>query len=1085
MHCSFVRAATLAACGLALLAFTLPDGVAAQATGSVRGTVTEAGTLRPLSSVQVFIRGSQQGRLTDQAGNFLIVGVAPGSVTVRVESIGYRAHEVTVDVQPGGTATANFQMQPSAVGLDEIVVTGTALGTTKRALGNAVESVKAAQITEVAPISSVQQLLQGRAAGVMLQSASGVVGGSTRMRIRGSSSLNAGNDPVVFVDGVRVQAGTISTQGNTAQGVNLMDAFNPNDIESIEIIKGPAAATLYGAEAATGVIQIITKKGRPAEGLQWTANVESGKTDWNVDRITTYWLCNDFRMANLSTNPGCRLFNASQPLAERLLVDNPIGGGPRSLAVQQQYKDRAAAARAAGDERLARAFETEDYPCLYPQQAPCEPRPLRTASNTNMNLQVRGGGEAYNFFISAEKNDEDGTFYNNYSNRKGGRANFGFLPSQKANFNVNVGYAVLRQQLPLSDNSSNSVLRNAYRGQAGGPSSQYLPGYRNFHPEFANKYTREVSQDRLTMGVTANYNPFPWWQNKLTFGLDRSDRKNSTGDQIDVTGLAPFGATAATGTVEIEFNEVSLWTADYSSTITADISPDVSSSLSGGMQLTKRRSESNTISGNGLVANQLNLVGAAANRNATQGYSEQTSLGFFVQEQVGWKNRLFATAAVRVDDNSAFGRDFSMVVYPKASLSYVISDEDFFSVEWVDDLKLRMAWGQAGNAPAPFSADRTYTAGRAIVSDAPINTLVTSEYGNPNLKAETGSEFEGGFEASLLEGKVGLSFTAYHKTTKDALLSIADPPSSGWIGSHLKNVGEIKNTGMELSVDASIIRRPNFSWDVVASFSTNSNEMVSFGKDPQGKPVLLESRFGDFLSVQRHREGYPLGGYWATDVRRDASGLPILSGAGAATNCISATGAFNCTATVVPCVWDPTNPDAVCEEEFVGSPFPTRSLGLTNTFRIFESLQVHAFLDYQGGFYQWCAICSVRTRIDGNSAQINDLRLDPTAPDWNTYGKYERARLLSLQTKEYIYAADFLKLREVGVTYTIPSRYARMAGFNRASLTAAGRNLAIWTKYPGNADPEVNFTSTAAFSNTDYGSIPMQRRLVLSASLGF
>jgi hypothetical protein len=426
---------------------------------------------------------------------------------------------------------------------------------------------------------------------------------------------------------------------------------------------------------------------------------------------------------------------------------------------------------------------------------------------------------------------------------------------------------------------------------------------------------------------------------------------------------------------------------------------------------------------------------------------------------------------VRVDDNSAFGRDFSLVVYPKASLSWVISEEDFFNVGFIDEMKLRGAWGQAGNAPAPFSADRTYSAGRAVVGDVAINTLSTSEYGNPDLKAETGQEIEAGFDASLLNGRLGLTFTGYHKTTKDALLSVSDPPSSGWTGSHLVNVGKIRNSGLELTADASIVRTSWLDWNLTAAFATNSNEMVSFGTDAQGNPTLIETRFGDFLSVQRHREGFPLGGYWATDVQRDANGLPILNAAGQAV--------------LVDCLtWDPKNHSA-CKEEYVGSPFPTRSLGLTNSFRILGNLQVHTFFDYQGGFYQWCAICSVNTRLDTNSELINDPRLDPTASDYDTYGKYERARLLSNQTKEFIYPADFVKLRELGMTYTIPRKYAGRIGLSRAAVTMSGRNLAIWTKYKGTADPEVNFTSTAAFTTSDYGSIPMQRRLVISTSLGF
>ncbi|HEX6939850.1 MAG TPA: SusC/RagA family TonB-linked outer membrane protein [Longimicrobiales bacterium] len=1043
---------------LAGLALAGAAPVAAQSTGTVTGRVVDAGTQQPLAGAQVTVGGTQLGALANENGTFLIRNVPAGVRTIRAQMIGYASHDVEVTVVAGQTATADFALSASAIGLDEIVVTGTAgRGQARRTLGNSVSAVNAAEVAEVAPITNVRQLLQGRTPGLTMVNTTGVVGGGARIRIRGSGSLNAGNEPVVYVDGVRVQSGQLRTQSNTAQPVNLLEAFNPNDIESIEVIKGPAAATLYGAEAAAGVIQIITKKGRPSEGLQWTANFEYGEVSWDPDKqITTYWLCTDDRMADLDRNPGCAVFDPSQPLEERLLVDVPLDPSRRSAGVKYQYEQNG---------------WTEDYPCLYPEQEPCVPDPLRTGTLRNTNISVRGGGESYNFYLSGEKSDQDGTFHNNYNNRIGGRANFGFVPSPKANFNVNVGYAQLGQQLPLSDNSSNSVLRNAYRGQAGGPSGTYLPGFRGYHPEFSNKYSRFLEHERLTLGMTAQYNPFAWWQNRLTVGLDRRETQNTNGNPIDRTGRVLYGGADSLGTIEIDTDRVWLWTVDYAGTLTYDLNTDWTSAFSAGMQMTRRRAESYTVAGTGFITDSMNLVSAAASRNAGQGFSEQTSLGFYVQEQVGWKNRVFVTGAVRVDDNSAFGRDFSLVVYPKASVSWVVSEEDFFNVPWIDQLKLRGAWGRAGNAPAPFSADRTYEASRAVVADQAVSTITPDAYGNSNLKAETGDEIELGFETSIFGGKAGLDFTFYNKTTRDALIAVSDPPSSGWTGTHLINVGEINNKGLELAITATPVQRDNVVWDVIASISTNSNKLVSWGRNENGDPVLYEDRFGDFLSVQRHREGYPLGGYWATDVQRDENGLPILDEDGNAIleECPS---------------WKPED-RANCKEEFVGSPFPTRLVGLTNTITLFGNLQLYAFLDYQGGHYQWCAICSVRTRTDRNSKEINDPRLDPSHPEYETWGKYERAVLLSEQTKRYIMPADFIKLREASLTYTIPTQFSQRFGFSRAAVTLSGRNLWIWTKYKGNADPEVAFTGDAAFGTSDYGSIPMQRQWTIGLSLNF
>jgi TonB-linked SusC/RagA family outer membrane protein len=1068
-----------AAClALVLAGLWPPAPTAAQGNGVVRGLVVEAITRRPLPGVQVFVKGTSRGVLTDARGNFSIAEVPPGSITLRVESIGFKASEQVVTVSAGQPAVVNFELQESAIGLDEIVVTGVAGRQTKRSLGNSISKIDAAKTVEAAPITNVNQLLQGRAAGVTLVNQTGVLGGSSKIRIRGTGSINASNNPVVYVDGIRVNSGTINTEGNTAQGVSALEAFNPSDIESIEVIKGPAAATLYGAEAAAGVIQIITKKGRPAEGLQWTANMEYGNVDWSVDRITTYWLCDDARMANLNANPGCRMFEGQNlPLNQRLFVDHPLSPSNRSPAIKYHYNRMAdsvanLANTATGRDKdrflaTANALRSEDYPCLFPQQQPCNPAPLRMGDTRNLNLSVRGGGESYNFYLSGEKSDQDGTFFNNFNNRTSARANFGFVPSQKSNFAVNVGYSTIKTQTPQSDNSSNSVLRNAYRGRAGGGVHAWLPGFNGFMPEFSNKYPRNVSDERITASIIGNYNPFGWWQNKLTVGLDRSDRANHTGSQIDLTGRAPFGATAATGSIDHGFDLRYIWTVDYSGTVLYDLNDNWSSQFTTGMQFIKNHLESNDIEGDGLISNNLNLVGAAANRDAGQGFSEQNSLGFYFNEQVGYKDRVFVTAAVRLDDNSAFGKDFDLVVYPKLSASWVISEESFFNYSWVDELKLRMAWGQAGKAPAPFSADRNYQSGRTVIGDVAVNRLSTSDFGNDKLKAETGSEIELGFESSLLRGAVGVDFTYFNKTTRNAILNVDVPRSSGWGGNYAQNVGEINNHGIELTVNGSPVRTERFQWDVTASLGTTYNKLISFGRDADGIPILKEDAFGDFLTVQYHREGFPLGGYWSTDAVRDANGNLIVD---------------NGVVRLQECIWDVTDPNnrQECEQEFVGAALPTRTLGLTNTFRILNNVQLYTFLDYQGGHYQWCAICSVRTRIDQNTREMNDPNLDPV----------RRQYLTSLQTKEFIMPADFIKLREVSATYTLPRQWSQRAGFSRAAVTLSGRNLWLWTRYKGidhggSQDPEVNFTSTSNFGSTDYGSIPMQRQFRMAFNFNF
>ena len=294
-------------CALAFFAGTAP--IAAQATGTLRGVVQDAVTGRPLAGAQVSVAGTTLGGLSNEQGRYLLLNVPVGTQTLRVVFIGYRNSEQTVDVVAGQVTTSTILMGQTAISLDEIVVTGTAGATEKRSLGNSVTRVESEKIVADAGLQSVNELLTARAPGVSLTNMSGQAGTAARVRIRGAGSLNAGLDPVYYVDGVRI-AGRVadgySTSNGIVQGTSPLDAIAPTDIESIEVIKGPAAATLYGAEAAGGVIQIITKKGKAGQGVQFTAELQSGQTDWHLAQPMNYTLCTvsaDAAALGMSTEP--------------------------------------------------------------------------------------------------------------------------------------------------------------------------------------------------------------------------------------------------------------------------------------------------------------------------------------------------------------------------------------------------------------------------------------------------------------------------------------------------------------------------------------------------------------------------------------------------------------------------------------------------------------------------------------------------------------------------------------------------------------------------------------------------------------
>ena len=1027
-----------------LLAGAMPGH--GQDTGGIQGTITS--TTGPLPGIEIHVIGTTAFGVTGQDGRYQILTVPSGPRAIRATSIGYASADTVVNILPGQTLTLDFVLRRSVIAMDEIVVTGTgAAGANKLQLGNSIGVIAAEKAVDEAPIQNVMELLMARTPGLTLMNNSGQTGSSSNMRIRGAGSLNGGYAPVFYVDGIRIESGTVEA-GSTFQGGTALDFLNPEDIASIEVLKGPAAATLYGADAANGVVQIITKKGRRgAESVQWTSSLEIGQTEWmeGTGDYTTYWRCTESNQGS-SSYPGCQ-----DPSSVEWWGKNSNGDAVLNTGIPaKDITD-------IGDG----TFLIKDNPMFR------DPNALRTGRLMDFQVSARGGTGRAGYFLSFNNGREEGVFNNNYSNRIGGRANFDAAISETVDLSTAFSYTRNHLRQPLNNNASNSINRNGMRGRARAYNDPWDPGFRGFSPALSNEFDDQNRLERMTIGLTANWVPYDWFRHKLTMGLDKQNYRETVFYTQDTTGRAPWGSDDEFGSINHEVAQIHRWTVDYAGSVNLDVNENLNSITSGGMQLNARTRRGWTVDGEGLVANNLNLVSAAALRNAFEALSEQTSLGFFVQEQLGWKDKLYVTGALRIDDNSAFGSDFSLVVYPKASVSYIISEEDFFNLDFADQVKLRFAWGEAGNAPGPFSADRTWSPGQYVETDALVNTLSQASYGNPNLKAETGSEFEIGLDASLWNGKAGIELTYYNQNTKDALVSVPDPGSTGFTGSHLVNIGEIANSGFEAMLTGVVIDKTNFLFDAFMTLHINSNELVSFNG------ARDESVFGSFADVQRHREGYPMGAFWAVDVLRDANGDPILDD--------------NDNATVLnDCRWAPSDPTwdqkTECDDIYMGPSRPTREIGLGGTFTLFNDLRITAQFDYRGGHYQWCAICSINSRSDRNTWDINT-----GGTDLNPSVSHADVRALrSLQTLSHISQADYIKFRELSVSYSVPESLVQyIPGNAQYDLSVSGRNLVIWTKYEGKGDPEVMFSPNSSFTMLDYASTPMTRRIAASLRVRF
>lgn len=942
----------------AFLLFWSPAPASAQ-TGSVGGTVISEETRQPLPGVQVVVRGTNQGTITDGAGRFLITGVRGPDVTLEVQSLGYRSVERVASV---GTTNLEIGLRLSAIELDELVVTGTAGGTSRRALGTTVATLDADNITDKAPVTNLSELLNGRVSGVTIINTTGMIGGGNRVRIRGASSFSLSNEPLIYIDGVRVNNDQSTGPVNQAFGSRSLSRWNdinPEDIESIEIIKGPAAATLYGTEASNGVIQIITKSGR-AGAPQFNVTMKQG--------------------ANWFDNPEGRLWT--------------------------NYG------------RVDGEIETIDIVELERSQG----RDIwRTGHIQEYDVSASGSAERVRYYVAGTFENSTGADPDNSLRHWGGRVNVAANPSDRWDISGQLAYRTGRTNLGLEAGgggltwstyfASPTRLNTARRGFWSGTPESYISLWDSWQ-----------DLNRTTVGATVNHHPFEWFTHRLTVGQDLTREQDNELMHHDQQWLDLF-SFADRGYKEVREHNVDYSTVDYSGTAQLDLSPALQSNTSVGAQLYRRYTELVYAYGEAFPVPGLTSISATTQgRTTTETSVENVTLGVYVQEQLGWNNRLFVTGAIRADDNSAFGEDFDLVTYPKLGVSWVISEEPFWRFGGVNTLKLRGAYGESGQQPEAFAAIRTFS---PVTGPNDVGTVTPSNLGNPALGPERGKELELGFDAGVLNDRVGVEFTFYNSRTTDAILLREIAPSTGFSGSQFVNAGEIRNRGVELLVRGDAWTAPRHGLELSFNVATNDNEVVSLGD-------VTDEEFISAGSYLRHQIGHPVGSWFS---RRVVSA--DLNDAGRAVNLMcddGSGGAMDC---------------ADAPDVFIGRTVPKVEGGLNATLRFLDNFELFGQLDFKSGF----------SKLDGNyrvRCLFFSLCRENFFPE-----EFDVVDIAELQSAGryggvLIDDASFTKLREVSLSYRVPSAWASRLGASRASVRLAGRNLFTWSDYMG-LEPESTF----------------------------
>ncbi|HLL46049.1 MAG TPA: TonB-dependent receptor, partial [Longimicrobiaceae bacterium] len=846
--------------------------------------------------------------------------------------------------------------------------------------------------------------------------------------------LSLSNDPLIIVDGVLLGNSSASTAlGVGGQTISRFDDINPEEIENIEVVKGPAATALYGTAAANGVIQITTKRGRAGrpEFRVWS---EYGRLENPVTFPE-----NTYAQGNLVTASGAP--PSSGAVGRCDIIRQAIGSRPTGNQI--------------GCTGVTQTF-------TFNPLENAETTPFKDGNRRTLGGSISGGAENATFYVSAEAENELGIQPDNELDRIRVQANTTGRFGEKLNIGASISYLNSDLQLPQADNALFGIVP---MGLFGSPRPQFVESQQGFesNPQFFYDWKTFQSYGRFTGSLRGDYRPLSWLSLNGTTGLDRYAREDRNRIPRSNAYGPVFQGIYTNGWIQNYNYDIWNLTNNGSATAVFNLSEDLVSTSAVGTQYIREHLHRIYAFGAGLTPGVDNsLGGSTSDFSASEINVLNATVSGYLQQQFAWRDRVYVNAAVRGDQNTSFGNNIGWIWYPSFSGSWVLSEEPFFpEFGFLSNLRLRAAYGQSGLRPGPADAQTLFTTATTTFSNSDAAAITFpgagNVLGNPDLKPERSAEWEFGFESQFLENRLGLDLTYFNKTSTNALIRRDLPASLGAPPFRFENLGEVNNSGLELRLSAQPVRTDLFQLDVNVTGSLIRNELIDLGLDAQGKPiqpVLVGT--GSITSRQRHTKGFPLGSYFD---------FPITSFADADGNGLLSPGEVT------------VRRDTTV---FLGNPFPDRELSFNTNLRVGQWATVSAMLDYKGG-HEMLNVTRAWRCTTNNKANCAEL--------YNTGTSLETQAAIVAQSffgsyAGFIEKADFVKLRELALTVGLPKTLAERFGANGLSLTLAGRNLKTWTDYTG-LDPEINYGGQTNFTTAEFGSLPPNRLYTLRLDANF
>jgi len=998
----------------------------AQALGPIHGSIVDAGIGEGLPGVSVKILGTTTGTLSSSTGTYsFTASLNPGIYKLEYSFTGYRVLVKSVTL---GTSPLNIdvRLDREALSLNELVVTGTSAGTTRKQLGSYVTTLKAAEISKGAT-GNVLAALQGKSLGAQISQNSGDPAGGVSVRLRGISTVSGSSEPLYIIDGIIANNRTSQVTNTDANygagsgvgevGQNRLADLNPADIDHVEILNGAAASAIYGSRANSGVIQIFTKRGL------------KGKLQVSFSSSAT---TSSLRKA-LSVNESPTKIGGSPDVQTQSLLNLDL---TNSTPVNR--------------------YDYQKY--IY-----------RTAFGTDNTVSVSGGTDDTKYYTSLSYFANQGIIKNTDFQRFSFRSNLDQKLSNWATLTTGFNFVNSNtNEKPdgntfFSPTNSINIIGNYYdisRRDALGNLQAVGERGRVNPVSIIEDIQQKQQTNRILANATLKVFPVRNLTIDYTLGVDNASSKGTEHIPPFAYNVSPgfYGGgptltPTLNGYASTGDNQNLQLNSELNATYNWKITNNLTSTTQLGYSYQFQKTNLTILQGQGLAPFIQTVNGASTVLPGTDSRSQFWVSGEYLQQNFKYKGQFFVTGALRIDGSSVFGLSQRNQKYLKASGSYVLSSAEYWRAAgldaWWDVFKLRAAYGEAGNLTGigPYDRFNSYSVGPYDGLNAFTSRSILA---NVDVQPERQKELEVGTDLSFFRGRLGITANYYKKRVDHLLLNRLIAPTTGF-SSAQDNFGALQNRGLELLVTGTPIKAGAFQWNATVIFNQNRNKALQIGN----ALTLFSSNAGAPVAII---EGQPIGVFYGRFFARDGSGNIITNTAGLPRGEL---GVQNSPLTYTPGRDAAGQPTGSVVRKIIGDPNPKYTGSLITEFS-YKKLSLRVQLDDVHGSSVFNADYRTRQGVDnGKVAQAEDL------------GKLPRGYVSSIYPIEEFRIDDgsFVKLREVALTYLVGD----LGSIKGLSVTLSGRNLYSWDKYKG-YDPEVNAGGqSTSFRNIDFGTVPIPR----------